>query len=693
MHIMKNTNSKNFEGQSGKRSLPRYLSAGVLLVLIYCFTFQEGSAAGVLTPINSSLSPLQLRDHQVEVVINNGFAQTVVEQSFYNPNDQATEALYTVPVPEHASLSEMEIFKGDRVLRGEVVKKEDAERIYEEETSQGNDAGLAQKNGYQSFEFWVSPIAPQTEVRMRYVYYQPLKLDLGLGRYLYPMEEGGTDDSAAVQFWTRQEQVENHFSIRVVLKSAWPVQAIRAPGFSGQQFEDELGNTVYEYSSDSGDLSKDFVFYYQLEEGLPGRVELLSYREDDSKPGTFMLVVTPGEDLKPLTTGADYVFLLDVSGSMNGKLHTLVEGVKRTIGQMNPRDRFRILTFSDQAREYTKDWTPATPEQVQHALKVVDGLHTEGGTNLYAGLRAAVDGVNADRATSLILVTDAVANQGELDPKMFAELMEDHDLRVFGFLMGNSSNWPLMKVIADSSGGFYQSVSNADDIIGQVMLAKEKVLYESMHHVELKLKGVKTYDLSGHQYKKVFRGQQLLILGRYADDGHVSFAMDASITGQDKQYATEFELPEVDLGNPELERIWALTTIEDLEQQADVGQLDSGEAGDAIVDLALQYQLVTDDTSMIVLEDEGFERHGIDRLNKERVEKERVAQQQRNSQAVKSTRVDQNQPAFSKPAPRSSGGGGGGGALNPLFLIPLLGLGVWMRRRAAAADRKGKDVA
>ncbi|MEZ5364030.1 MAG: hypothetical protein R2748_17245 [Bryobacterales bacterium] len=47
-------------------------------------------------------------------------------------------------------------------------------------------------------------------------------------------------------------------------------------------------------------------------------------------------------------------------------------------------------------------------------------------------------------------------------------------MRVFGFLMGNSANWPLMRTIADSSGGFYTSVSNADDIVGQILLAKDK---------------------------------------------------------------------------------------------------------------------------------------------------------------------------------------------------------------------------
>ena len=62
-----------------------------------------------------------------------------------------------------------------------------------------------------------------------------------------------------------------------------------------------------------------------------------------------MVVVTPGIDLQPLTQGADYSYVLDVSGSMQGKLHTLASGVAQALGQMSPNDRFRVVTFNNSA--------------------------------------------------------------------------------------------------------------------------------------------------------------------------------------------------------------------------------------------------------------------------------------------------------------------------------------------------------
>ena len=181
-------------------------------------------AAGILTPVNSSDMPIGITSHHVEVVINNGFAATEVTQEFANPNPHDLEAVFTLPLPESASLSEMSILTGEERLVGEVVAKKKAEKIYEEEKAAGNDAGLAGKNGFQNFEFRVARVPARGKVTMRFLYYQPLKIDTGVGRFVYPLEEGGTDEAAA-SFWTRNDKVEGTFSAHFSIKSAWPRSA------------------------------------------------------------------------------------------------------------------------------------------------------------------------------------------------------------------------------------------------------------------------------------------------------------------------------------------------------------------------------------------------------------------------------------------------------------------------------------
>lgn len=654
----------------------------------------NGESAGTLTPKGSPHEAIQILDHHVQITINNGFAQTEVTQTFFNPNAKDLEAVYRFPLPTSASLSEVTLTIGEQTINGEVVAKGIAETIYESEKQAGNDAGLATKKGFEVFEFKVHPVKANGETRIRIVYYQQVKIDTGIGRYLYPLEEGGTDDAVAASFWNPvNDVVEGAFSAEIVLKSAWPVADVRLPGYEAGAVIDKLDEGHFKVRLDlqNQSLNKDLVVYYRLADDLPGRVEVIPFRDNEAAPGTFMMVVTPGIDLKPLNNGADYVYVLDTSGSMSTKLHTLTDGVARVIGKMSPQDRYRIVTFSTRASDLTKGWKTATPENVEKTLKQIANLQTSGSTNLYEGISMAMENLDDDRATSVVLVTDSVTNEGIVDPVEFHRLSQSHDIRIFGFLLGNSANWPLMRTVCEGSGGFYAGVSNSDDILGQIMLAKSKILHESLHDAEFKIKGVKTFNTTGQIPGKVYRGEQLVMLGQYEKGGEAELTLKARLTGEDKTYRTTFKFPELDTANPEIERLWALDQIEQIELQKNIGKMPSSESDDAIRDLGLAYQLVTDQTSMLVLADEAFERHGIERKNQKRVGRERTAQSTRASAPSPTNyRADNDKPLTPDKAPRFSGGGsgGGGGAFPPfaaLLLALFAGIAARFGRKRSAA--------
>jgi hypothetical protein len=255
--------------------------------------------------------------------------------------------------------------------------------------------------------------------------------------------------------------------------------------------------------------------------------------------------------------------------------------------------------------------------------------------------------------------------------------------------MGNSSNWPLMRAICDASDGFYSSVSNADDIVGKILQAKEKIAYESLLDVDVDIKGLRTSDLTKDFRGKVFRGQQLTIFGRYQKGGEAKLSLDARKTTGELNFDTMIDFPDSALDYPELERLWAMSRIEQIDLQQSIGEMDSSESKESIRDLGVTYQLVTDETSMIVMADDGFERHGIDRKNKERIAAEHTAQGQRQAtyannasagQPLQNPRVDK-KPMFPTNAPRIGGGSGGGAfGLESVVLLMFAGLGIVFRR-------------
>lgn len=663
------------------------------MLAAFLITGATAMAAGTLTPVNSNALPAEILSHDVHVVINNGFAMTEVTQRFRNPNAETVEAVYSFPVPKSASLSETGVQIGERTISGEVIAKEEARRVYGEEKASGNSAALAEKQEFFDFRFSVANLKPQEEALIRFVYYQPLPVDTGVVRYVYPLEEGNTRDGAEADFWSGNSRVASKATLRMTVRSAWPLTAVRTPNLRPAAEKLDLANGTAELEYELGDeLGRDFAFYYQLAE-LPGRLEVVPYRAA-GKPGTFMMVLTPGTDLARLSNGADYIFVLDISGSMHGeKLRMLTEGVSRCIGTMNANDRFRIVAFSSDAKDLTGGWIYATPDNARTWCRRVAELRANNSTNLHAALRTALDGIDADRVTSIVLVTDGVANTGEVRPQQFAKLMREKDIRVFGFLMGNSANWPLMRTICDASGGFYSGVSNSDDIIGQIALAKEKIAYEAMHDVKFSISGVKTFDVNRGEAKKLYRGQQLVVFGRYAAGGEAEVVMKTTISGRKETYRCRVRLPETALENPELERLWALDRIELFEDLRNSGDMPAEETASLVRQLGVDYQLVTDETSMVVLSDDAFRKYGIERRNAARTAAEHRAQSARAAQPVKNYRADVPLDAASAPAestavsPVPRGGEQnrlfelpapklGGGAFSPMAVVVALALGL-----------------
>ena len=669
----------------------------------------SANAAGLLIPQGQS-SSLDIRDHSVNVVVEDGYVVTEIDQVFVNAGGNDVEAVYSFPVPSHAAVAEFTYWIDGKPVTGEVLKKQEARDLYEQEKSQGRETALAEKDEYRTFDISVYPVRANSDVRIRLVYVQSATTDTGIGRYVYPLEEGGVDEERKA-FWEVRDSVTGAFSFDFELKSSYPVDAVRLPEqpnailnkidaghwtidlhstgsspvdeeFASQVVALEAGETPAPASTSSGiaKLDTDIVVYWRHAPDLPGTVDLVTHKPDASGRGTFMLTFTPGDDLPVIEDGRDWVFVLDTSGSMQGKFATLANGVQQALGKLNPNDRFRIFTFSDSARELTSGFVQADTQNVDQYAQAVGNLQSSGGTNLYAGLQAGLNGLDSDRSSGIALVTDGVANVGVTQKKEFLEMMEKHDVRLFTFIMGNSANRPLLEAMTEVSNGFAMETSNSDDISGQLMLATAKIRHAALHDVNLTIDGLKVADFTPERIGSLYHGEQLKILGHYWGSDEARVRLTGKVAGNDVEYKTRFSMPVQSDLNPELERIWAYATIENLQAKMDYFGADQ-DTEDAITDLAVEYSLVTDFTSMIVVRDEIFAAQGIKRTNRDRVATEQAARQTRAAQKPQSRRVDQHQPMYDKKRPSTGGGGSGGGAFGLPMLLALLGVIVFRRRR------------
>jgi Ca-activated chloride channel family protein len=649
-----------------------------------------------MTPAHGALPELKIKQHHVDVVIEDGYAITTVDQTFFNPNPQALEAIYSFPVPAKASVGEFTYWIDGKPVTGEVLEKEKARDVYEQEKAQGRETALTEQDAYRSFDSHVYPVQPQDDVRIRLVYIQPVHVDLGIGRYVYPLEEGGVDEEK-LAFWTYNDTVDEAFSFNLEMRSSYPIDNFRLPqhpqavinSASSQLWEVALANSASPADAEEAGsaaspaqpfkLNQDIVVYWRHQQGLPGSVDMVTYKPEGSDRGTFMMTVTPGDDLAKIQSGRDWIFVLDYSGSMQGKYQSLVEGVRQGLGKLNPNDRFRIVLFNNHARETTSGYIPVNDQNVETHMQRLESIRPGGGTNLYAGLELAYDRLDADRPSAVLLVTDGVANVGVTEKKDFLKLLEKHDVRLFSFVMGNSANRPLLEGMTTVSNGFYMNISNGDDIAGRLIQTADKLSHEAYRDIDLDIDGIRVKDVTPARIGSLYRGQQLIVFGHYWGDGKGEVEISGKVSDTEVTYTSALHFPEQSELYPELERLWAYATIEDLQNRMDYLGHDS-DSEQAIVDLAVAYGLVTDYTSMLVVRDEVFDQLGIDRKNADRVANERQARQQRASTAVRDHRQDSQQAAFSTPRAYPGSGSNGAGSLGPLSLLLLLPL-LWAHKK------------
>ncbi|MDY6904948.1 MAG: VIT domain-containing protein [Thermodesulfobacteriota bacterium] len=485
----------------------------IAVSIIVCIFTSGAFAAGLLKPVGYSQDSVQMKSHHVDVTINNGFARTQVEQVFVNTSKVDLEAIYSFPLPKQASLSELSLWIDGREVIGEVLEKEKAKKAYEEQKAKGNDTALAEKTDYKSFDVRVYPVRAEDETKIRLVYYQPLEIDLNVGRYVYPLEEGGVDEKR-MAFWTVDNTVSQTLSFNLQLKSAFPVKDVRIPHYGDQavikKATEENQHETYTVNLDfqeEATLSRDIVFYYRLSDTVPARLELVPYRAGNNEEGTFMAVVTPGASLQKIAEGTDWTFVLDVSGSMGGeKINALVDGVGKVIDNMSYQDRFRIVTFNDKAHDFTGGYIPATAENIGTMQKKIKAVRAGGGTALYAGLKTAYRGLEPERTTGVILVTDGVANIGPSQHSQLVNLLKENDYRLFIFVIGNSANQPLLDALAQNSVGFAMNISSTDDVVGRIIQAKAKVLHECLYDAELNFHGETVKDITPPEVRNLYIG-------------------------------------------------------------------------------------------------------------------------------------------------------------------------------------------
>ncbi len=592
----------------------------IALLLMISLTAARARAAGMLIADGGLGGQLEIKEHSVKVTINNGIAVTQVTQVFQNLENKQVEALYTFPVPNNASVASFSMWIDGKEMVGEVLEKDKARQIYNSYKQQKRDPGLLEQVDYKTFEMRVFPIAARAQQKVQVVYYQELDVDHDWATLVYPLAT------------TTRGRIDSHargkFSMTVDVKSEVPVVAMESPSHP-KDFAIAQHNAKYFQASletSEGDLNRDVVLAYHLSRPHTG-IDLIASRQG-AEDGYFCMTMTAGEELKQREAGMDYVFILDISGSMSddGKLDLSRNSLDAFINNLGKDDRFEVMTFNVTAHPLFNQIMPASAEQKAAAQAFLASQEARGGTVLNPALNTAYKYDDPKRTLNVVILSDGLTDAG--DAQTLLQLIKGRpaNSRVFSIGVGNDVNKPLLQNVADESGGLAAFLSHGDNFARAAEAFRRKLLRPVASDLKVDFGGIQVYDVVPAELPNLYYGAPVRVYGRYKIGGACCITLAGKIGDEPMKTAVSLDFPKQDTTNPEIERMWAWHQVQGLLKEADASGSRSAVV-DKIVKLGEGYSIATEYTSFIVLENDAeFQRWHIERRNALRLDHDRQSE-------------------------------------------------------------------
>jgi Ca-activated chloride channel homolog len=552
-------------------------------------------------------------------------ATTTVEQDFVNESNAPAEGEYLFPLPVGAAVSNLTMVIDGLSIPAQLLDAKQAEQIYNETVRRLRDPALLQYVGRSAIQAKVFPIPPQGSRKLQITYSHIVAAENGLIQYQYPLRSDYIGNLPAQQL-----------SVSVEVRSKDPISNVYSPDSAVGIFRSDDRNFKAGFEATNYRATDDFNLFYGISTGEIS-ANLLTYRASADEDGFFMLMLTPPFKVDTAKIiPKDVIVVLDQSGSMQGKKWDQARSAVRYILEnLNPEDRFNIVSFSTGWRIYAKDLQKV--DQAAEAAKWVQNLNAEGGTDIDGALNQAAQFIDAARTTNIIFLTDGQPTEGETDINRILAKVKDRakpNVRLFVFGVGDDVNTVLLDTLSTDNRGQSVYVRPTENIEAKVSNLYNKITAPVLADLKLEFGDFIAEEMyPAAPLPDLFAGTQLIVTGRYRKEG------TAAITLTGKQNADLVKITYSDLkfpanagGEAFVARLWATRKIGALLNTIRL-KGETKELVDSVVQLSRRYWIITPYTSFLIQEDD---------IN-------------RRVDAVQSTRVaSQNQPA--------PGGFGGGGA-------------------------------
>ena len=554
---------------------------------------EYGGGAIVTVDPNGQETRLALRKYHVDVHIEDGFARTTIDQTYFNATWSRQEGTFYFPLPPDASLSRLAMYVGEDLMEGGMAERDHARNVYERIRYQRRDPALLEWVDGSTFKMRVFPLEARQEKRLIISYTQRLQSAYGKLQYRFPAGH----NMNFVRDWSAKVRVKDGAQL------AWNSSShdLRIPKAAGNQPSSDLELVATERNST---MDRDLVVEVDDQwktnpaANNPDGATRISRTQHENHQ--YVMIrhrpTLQGEMQRPQR---NWVFLCETSGDRNPVLaRTQVEVIRTLLKNAEHRDTFSILTGGSRTDSFAKVPVDCSAANVEKAIAWLEKTQLVGALDLGQMLKTAEPFCTPDE-THLVHVGSGITIFGERDESELLNAIPSN-VRYVGVGVGKRWARPFMTSAADRTGGYATQI-NPDEQVAWRAFELHSLLNAP------RLQNVAVVDADSrvlwHTYSAtIAEGEEICAIARLPKDDEFRsvVTIKGKFNGQDWSQIVDFTKHKADNKADYLPRSWARLEIDRL---VGAGAADNREE---IVTLSKAMYVMSPFTSLLVLENEAM---------------------------------------------------------------------------------------
>ena len=569
------------------------------------YFFIEGS--------DESTEKFPLKETKVTANINGVIADIYVNQTYTNEGQQPINANYVFPASTRAAVHGMKMEIGDKIVTAVIKEREEAKQEFEAAKNEGKSASLLEQQRPNVFTMSVANIMPGDNVHIELHYTELIVPTEGAYQFIFPTVAGPRysnqlkADAPETDRWVETPYLKDgktppgKYEITVNLSTGVPITDITSKLHKIDIVMDSESSARVTLSNPEEYAgNRDYILDYKLT-GQEVNCGLMLNSGDLGN--YFMLMVQPPErviteDILP----REYIFVLDVSGSMYGfPLDTAKELIKDLVTHLRETDSFNLILFSGASVRMSPTSVPATNSNINRAIELIDMQNGGGGTELAPALERAV-AIPKQRnvSRSVVVITDGYISSEKAIFDIITKNLGNTNF--FSFGIGDGVNRYLVDGVAKAGLGESFVVTEPLEAPSTADRFRTYIQSPVLTDMHVTYNGFEVYDTVPENIPTLFAERPIVLFGKWRGEPEGSIQISGKTANGD--YVRDIQVAEVKPleANTAIGFLWARKKVETLmDFSPDQDELEAVKK--EVTNIGLKYSMMTPYTSFVAVLD------------------------------------------------------------------------------------------